>query len=90
MSTICIKATVSGKVQGVFFRSSTQKKAQELQLTGWVKNTADGNVELIACGEQVHIMELTEWLWQGPPSAEVSNVLWKENSPESYDGFSVK
>lgn len=90
MSTICIKATVSGKVQGVFFRNKTLKKAQELQLTGWVKNTADGNVELIACGEQAPIMELTDWLWHGPPAAEVSNVHWEEIPSESFDEFSVK
>ena len=59
-------------------------------LTGWVKNTTDGKVELHACGEQDHIMELTDWLWQGPPSAEVSNVHWEENPWEEFEGFSVK
>lgn len=90
MTKICIKASVSGKVQGVFFRDSTLKKAQELQLTGWIKNTTDGNVELLACGEQDHIMELTDWLWRGPKPAEVSNVHWEETPWEAFDSFSVK
>jgi len=90
MSKICIKAIISGKVQGVFFRDSALKKAQELQLTGWVTNTREGKVELRACGEQDHISELTDWLWQGPPSAEVSNVQWQEIPLEIFDGFSVK
>lgn len=87
---VCIKANISGKVQGVFFRDSTVKKAQELQLTGWVKNTPDNKVELMACGERDHIMELTEWLWQGPSAAEVSNVHWEETPLESFDHFTVE
>lgn len=44
MDTLCIKATISGKVQGVFFRQGTLEKARELNLTGWVKNLANGDV----------------------------------------------
>ncbi len=88
--TICIKAVISGKVQGVFFRDSTQKEAERLQLTGWVQNTDDGNVELIALGDRDHVMELTDWLWQGPPQAEVSNVHWEEIPPEKFETFAIK
>lgn len=84
---VCIRAIVSGKVQGVFFRDSTCKKARELQLTGWVKNLSNGDVELVACGDRDSIMVLTEWLWDGPPSAEVSNVHWEEIEGEDHADF---
>ena len=90
MPKICIKATISGKVQGVFFRDSTVKKAHQLKLTGWVRNTSDGNVELVACGEQDRIATLTEWLWQGSRAAKVSNVAWEETPCETFDTFIIK
>ena len=90
MAGICIKAIISGKVQGVFFRDSARKQAQALKLTGWAKNTKDGNVELIACGARDHIMEFSNWLWQGPDTAEVSNVHWEEVAWETFDEFSVQ
>ncbi len=90
MSKICIKAVVSGRVQGVFYRDTARKKAEELQLTGWAKNTKDGHVDLVACGEQDHIVEFTDWLWMGSDTSEVSNVHWEETPWEAIDGFSVK
>ncbi len=87
---IGIHAIVSGKVQGVFFRNTTQKKAQELGLTGWIKNLPNGDVELVACGERDPIMLLTEWLWQGPETAEVSNVTWNEIDFEKHQSFFIK
>jgi len=86
---ICIHAIISGKVQGVFFRDTTMKKAHELKLTGWIKNLSEGNVELVACGDQDSIMILTEWLWEGPEKAEVSNVHWEEIPNEHHDSFKV-
>lgn len=86
---ITIHAVVSGKVQGVFFRDSTLKEAQKLKLTGWVKNTADGNVEIMATGVRDHIMELTDWLWQGSEKSEVSNVQWDEVPLEVFESFIV-
>lgn len=90
MNKICIKATISGNVQGVFFRDHTLQTAQQLQLTGWVNNTDSGDVELIACGDKDHILELTEWLWQGSPRSEVSNVNWEEIDWQDFDAFTVK
>lgn len=90
MNKYCIKAIISGKVQGVFFRNTTVKKAHELQLTGWVRNTRDGKVELIACGEHDHLMQLTDWLWEGSQAAEVANVRWEEVPLEKFDDFVMK
>jgi acylphosphatase len=74
---MCIHAWVSGTVQGVYFRDHTRRRAQELQLTGWVKNLPDGRVETLACGPQEAVMQLIDWLWQGSPNAQVSDVRWE-------------
>lgn len=65
---------VSGRVQGVFFRASTGQKAAELGLRGYARNLADGRVEVLVVGEHACAQSLIDWLWQGPPGAQVSNV----------------
>lgn len=75
---------VSGKVQGVFYRANTRRKALELDLCGWVRNVPDGRVELQAFGELENLELLEKWLWEGPPAAQVENVEslvipWQEN-----------
>lgn len=74
---------VSGKVQGVFFRSSTRDKAKELALTGWVRNLDDGRVEAVFEGEKENVDKMVEWAWKGPEYARVEKV---ENTPEEYTG----
>ena len=69
-----VRAKVSGVVQGVFFRASTQQEARKLGLTGWVRNLADGSVELEAQGPSEACDQLIDWCWQGPPDAEVRRV----------------
>ena len=65
---------VSGDVQGVFFRDSTREKAQQLGLSGWVKNLPDGRVEALFEGPSQKIREMVRWCEQGPPHARVENV----------------
>jgi acylphosphatase len=89
MSHICIHATISGKVQGVFYRHHTRRKAQELGITGWVKNLANGDVELIACGDSEAIKQLTTWLWDGPSRAKVDNVVCEEIVNEVHEDFKI-
>jgi acylphosphatase len=71
---------VSGRVQGVFFRDFTCRKAQSLGLYGWVKNTREGNVEIIAEGDRQKLKKLIEAVKIGPSSADVQNckVEWLE------------
>ena len=73
MST-CIRCYVSGRVQGVFYRASTQEIASKLGITGYARNLPDKRVEVLACGEEAALSELAAWLWQGPRYAEVSAV----------------
>ncbi|WP_266159980.1 acylphosphatase [Dyella silvatica] len=73
MSTV--KFTVSGRVQGVFYRAGTREQALELGLTGYAKNLPDGSVEVLASGSGQAIEALERWLWHGPPAAKVESVL---------------
>lgn len=72
--TNCIRCYVSGRVQGVFFRASTQEVAEELGIVGYARNLADRRVEVLACGEVDSLANLKSWLLKGPQFAEVSGV----------------
>ena len=69
-----IHCIVKGRVQGVFYRATTRRKASELGLHGCASNLPDGSVEVIAWGEPESLQTLEKWLWQGPPAAQVSEV----------------
>ncbi len=84
---ICVKAIVSGRVQGVFFRQSTQQQAQKLDITGHAINLADGRVEVLACGTEVAIKQLLIWLDHGPEMAQVAKVEYKEIQCAIPDSF---
>jgi acylphosphatase len=86
----CRHFLVSGQVQGVFFRAATEAAARRLGVTGWVRNLADGSVELVACGEDVKLSELERWLWQGPPRACVEQVTTQDVAVQVFAGFSVR
>jgi acylphosphatase len=87
----CINVKISGIVQGVWFRASTKQKAEQLGITGWVKNTPDGNVEAVFEGDEDIIKEMLQWCQQGPPHARVENVEVKnQDSINGFDNFSIK
>lgn len=71
---ICKRCIVRGRVQGVFYRATTQQQAEQLQLTGYAINLADGSVEVLACGDADNVARLCDWLWEGPRGANVSAV----------------
>jgi acylphosphatase len=81
---------VSGRVQGVFYRANTRKKALELGLTGWVRNLRDGRVEIVAEGKESDLRKLIAWGHEGSPMASVIDaaVEWKEYTGE-YTTFSI-
>ena len=74
---------ISGRVQMVGFRYSTRRKAQQLNITGWVKNLTDGQVEAVFEGENQAVHSLMEWCKEGPLLANVQKVEIKE---EKYTG----
>ena len=75
---VCKLCRVSGLVQGVFFRASTQEKARKYKLTGYAKNLSNGDVEVLVCGETQPVELLCDWLWQGPGHARVEKVICAE------------
>jgi acylphosphatase len=85
----CRRFLVTGRVQGVWFRSSTRQQALRLGLTGRADNLADGRVEVVACGDAAALEALERWLWQGPEQAEVSAVEVRAVPDETYDGFAT-
>lgn len=90
MSDIRVHLIISGRVQGVFFRHNTMKKAVELGLKGWVKNLPDGNVEAVFEGIPKQVHEMIRWCHMGPPSAHVENVgeVWEEPTGE-FSSFEI-
>ncbi|MCP6719362.1 MAG: acylphosphatase [Patescibacteria group bacterium] len=75
---------VSGRVQGVFFRHHTCIKAEELGVSGWVRNLEDNKVEAIFEGEKEKVGKMVDWVKKGPDSASVNNseVEWEEYKGE--------
>jgi acylphosphatase len=78
---------VRGRVQGVFFRASSQREAKRLGLTGWVKNRPDGGVEILAEGEEDGLKELIGWANRGPSAARVErvDVRWRSFAGDFSD-----
>jgi acylphosphatase len=86
-----LEATVTGRVQGVYFRQSTVEQARALGLSGWVANRPNGSVAVCAEGEAGALKRLLEWLHHGPPAAHVENVTadWSA-AADSFRGFAVR
>jgi len=82
---------IAGRVQGVFFRAHTQEVAHKLGIVGWVRNTPDGNVELVAEGEKAALEKFLEWCNHGPPSAMVTdvNMEWQKGTGE-FKKFEIR
>lgn len=86
----CRRFLVSGRVQGVFYRASTQAEAERLGLTGWARNLNDGCVEVLACGDADALNELARWLQDGPPRARVEAVKELAVECEPPSGFATR
>lgn len=82
--------TISGKVQGVFYRDSTKNKAQELGVKGWVRNEPNGTVYMEAEGGRDALDKLIDWCKQGPPRAKVENVHYEVGEVEGFEKFEVR
>lgn len=83
MSNARAHVYVSGRVQGVFFRDTTQRKASAHGLSGWVRNLPDGRVEAIFEGNEKAVHQMVSWVRSGPPNAYVTDV---DVSYESFTG----
>ena len=84
-----ISITVSGLVQGVYYRQSTKEKALELGVSGIVKNLPNGNVHILATGTADQLNELVHWCKQGPAHAKVSSVDVEPVAAQVFMGFVI-
>jgi len=85
----CICLIVSGRVQGVFFRDNTRKRAIELGLNGYAKNLLDGNVEVVAEGDENKIKELIEFIRKGPGIAKVTDIKMQHKELGNFKKFEI-
>ena len=89
MPTAARLFTVHGRVQGVWFRDSTRREAERLDIAGYAINLPNGNVEVLACGEPAALNELQVWLHHGPPMARVTKVEVTESNAAAPAGFRI-
>lgn len=88
MNTITVHLNITGRVQGVGFRESLRMVAEALEMTGWVRNCADGSVEATLQGEESAVERVIEWCQNGPPDASVQYVnTTLQNASERYTAF---
>lgn len=91
MSNIRAHVLISGHVQGVFFRGYTQRRANALGVTGWVRNLPDGQVEAVIEGDEARVNEMVAWCRQGPPNALVTGVEVRMDPPSgAFLSFAVR
>jgi len=84
-----VRVRIEGGVQGVGYRTWTERVAGELGLAGWVRNCRDGSVEAVFCGAADDVAQMLERCKDGPPSAHVTAVKIIEEGGLAPDGFDV-
>jgi DNA ligase D-like protein (predicted 3'-phosphoesterase) len=89
-SSSAIRARIAGSVQGVGFREATRRRAQQLGLTGWVRNADDGTVRVHAEGPTDAVESLTAFLREGPRGATVSQVEIEQLAIEGHEQFAIR
>jgi acylphosphatase len=85
-----VRARVTGRVQGVFFRAEARSRADSLGVAGWIRNAPDGSVEAIFEGEPERVDSMVDWCRRGPPGAVVDDVEVVTEEPAGEHGFSVR
>lgn len=81
---------VSGRVQGVFFRATTEETAAEYGVDGWVRNLEDGRVEAVFEGPEAAVESMIEFCHDGSPAARVEDVAVEYEDPRGVEGFRVR
>lgn len=81
---------VSGRVQGVYYRATTEEMARDVGVDGWVKNLDDGRVEAVFEGPEDAVEQMVEWFHAGSPNARVSDVEVDYSEPTGIGGFEIR
>ncbi len=81
---------IAGRVQGVYYRASTQQQAAQMGITGFVRNEPDGTVYAEIEGTPAQCQQLIDWCWQGPEHARVEEVSVTEGALKGYREFTIE
>jgi acylphosphatase len=84
------RAVVHGRVQGVFFRDTVRRAAEQRGVAGWASNQPDGTVEVWLEGDRDAVESMLRVLHDGPPRAEVERVDVAEVEPAGLGGFEIR
>jgi acylphosphatase len=84
------RVVVRGRVQGVWFRESARRRAEELGVAGWVRNHPDSSVEAELEGDAEAVAVLLDWFRHGPSGARVDDVSIEELAATGANGFGVR
>ena len=84
------RVVAHGRVQGVFFRDSTQKEAQSTGVAGWVTNRPDGAVEAVFEGDEAAVQRMVEFVKSGPGRADIQDLEVHDEQPDGIEGFEVR
>jgi acylphosphatase len=82
---VCKRCLVGGRVQGVFYRATAARRAQELGISGYARNLPDGRVEVVACGADDTVSAFVKWLWIGSSACKVTTVEVKDVALDPRD-----
>ncbi len=85
-----VRMVITGRVQGVFFRVFTQKRAEELDLVGYVRNLPDYSVEIVVMGPQDKLSAMESWAHEGSPFARVDSVTVESVPEQRFTLFSIR
>jgi acylphosphatase len=88
--TVRARAVVAGRVQGVYFRQSTELQARATGVAGWVRNLDDGRVEAVFEGTREAVETMLEYVSHGPTHASVDSVETVWETPERATGFWIR
>jgi len=86
---VTVHLLIEGEVQGVFYRATAKEMADKSGITGWIKNTWEGNVEAMITGNETSVQKFIDWCWQGPKKANVTNVTVTKKEEITFNNFSV-
>jgi len=85
-----VRVRIFGRVQGVFFRASCARRAEDLGVSGWVRNLARGDLEAVFHGTDAAVEEMVAWCRHGPPAASVEAIEVRAEPPFRDTGFRVE
>lgn len=80
---------IKGRVQGIFYRATAKKVAKNLEITGWIKNINDGNVEALVTGTELLMQNFIAWCRSGPQGAHVTDVIISEQPETEFEKFTI-